>query len=221
MSFHFYFYHDVIPPNQAVDLDSAIRNRQLVVMHGRIEVGMQTVDSDCGIYFGGPGKVLAGPEGAWVWRCEIVEESAPESLLRGEEVLSRAVLKKRIDTIDVRSGDKWLFRSDTTTMFPGAVTNLHAHEGPGIRCLKFGEFHIESKQGTATYHPGEAWYESGLDDPVVASASAIQPAGFVRIMLLPTKFFGLRSVKYADPSAGPLLRGRSARRVYNDTIIEI
>ncbi len=106
-------------------------------------------------------------------------------------------------------------------MFPGAVPHRHAHEGPGIRCLKFGEFHIESKEGTATYHPGEAWYEAGLDDPVVARASATQPSGFVRIMLLPAKLSGLRSVKYMDASAGPLLRGRSARRVYNDTIIEI
>lgn len=221
MGYQFYFYHDIIEPNQAAELDPGIRHRQLVVAHGQIEVGMQTVNLDHGIYFGGGATMGAGPEGAWVWRCEIVQDGAEESLLRGEGIISKAILKKPISSIDLKRGDKWLFRSDTTTMFPGAVANRHVHEGPGIRCLKFGEFRIESQETTATYRPGEAWYETGPNDPVIARASATQPAGFVRIMLLPPKWIGLRSVKFVDSSSAVPLRGRSARRVYNDTIIEI
>jgi hypothetical protein len=82
-------------------------------------------------------------------------------------------------------------------------------------------FRLESRETTATYRPGESWYETGPDDPVIARASATQPAGFVRIMLLPTKWFGLRSVKFVDPASNAALGTRSARRVYNDTIIEI
>ena len=96
-----------------------------------------------------------------------------------------------------------------------------ARRSPGIRCLKFGEFRRESGEPTATYRPGESRYETGPDDPVIARASATQPAGFVRIMLLPTKWFGLRSVKFVDPASNAALGARSARRVYNDTIIEI
>lgn len=221
MRYHFYFYHDVIEPNQSADLDPQIEHRQLVIVHGQISLGMQTVRADDGIYFRGGARLAAGPEGAWVWRCEIVEEGSEESLLRGDGVLSKAMLKKPINTLELKRGDKWLFRADTTTMFPGSVANRHVHEGPGIRCLKFGEFRLESRETTATYRPGEPWYETGPDDPVIARASTTQPAGFVRIMLLPTKWFGLRSVKFADPASNAALGARSARRVYNDTIIEI
>ena len=221
MPYQFYFYHDVIEPNKSAELDPGIRHRQLVVAHGQIDVGMQTVNMDQGTYFSGGGILSASSEGAWVWRCEIVEEGAAESLLRGDGVMSRAMMKKPINSIDLKRGEKWLFRSDTTTMFPGAVANRHVHEGPGIRCLKFGEFRVESQETTATYHAGEPWYETGPNDPVIARASATQPTSFVRIMLLPPKWFGLRSVKFVDPSSDTSLRGRSARRVYDDTIIEI
>jgi hypothetical protein len=71
MRYHFYFYHDVIEPNQSADLDPQIEHRQLVIVHGQISLGMQTVRADDGIYFRG-GARLAGPLG--LARCEIVAE---------------------------------------------------------------------------------------------------------------------------------------------------
>ena len=110
-------------------------------------------------------------------------------------------------------------------MFPGAVINRHVHDGPRIRCLKFGEFRIESKETTATYRPSEPWYESGPDDPVIARASDTQPTGFIRVMLLPPQWIGRHSVKFIEAGSGAAVpeKGsvRSGRRVYNDTIIEM
>lgn len=221
MNFQFSFYQDFLAPNQSAELDATVRHRQLVVMHGSIELGMQTVAADHGIHFGGHGMLVAGAEGAWVWRCEIVARDTADSVLRAEGVTSTAVLTRPIDTLDLRSGSRWLFRADTTTMPPGMVAHPHAHEGPGVRCLKFGQMRIESRETAATYLPGEAWYESGPGDPVVAHASATQPTVFVRMMLLPPEFFGRRSVRVVDPANGDRPRARSARRVYNDTLIEL
>ncbi len=97
MPYAFYFYHDVLEPSRVAQLDAGIRHRQLVVMHGDIEIGMQTVHADDGTYFGGAAEMVAGSEGAWVWRCEIVEQGAPETVLAGEGIVSRAMMKKPID----------------------------------------------------------------------------------------------------------------------------
>jgi hypothetical protein len=225
MGYQFYFYHDVLERNLSAQLDERVRHRQLIVVHGLIHVNLQTIGVEHGVYCSGGGEIAAGPEGAWVWRCEIVADGAAESLLGGEAVFSQVRMKKAIRSVDPRPGEKWLFRSDTITMFPGAVIPRHVHDGPGVRCLKFGEFRIESKETTATYRPGEPWYESGPDDPVIARASATQPAGFVRLMLLPPQWIGRNSVKFVDADSGTVVpeKGslRSGRRVYNDTIIEI
>lgn len=225
MGYHFYFYHDVIERNRSTQLDPAVRHRQIVVMHGQIHAALQTIGVEHGIYTSGGGEIGAGGEGAWVWRCEIVPDGAPESLLAGEAVFSEVKMKKAIRSVDPRPGEKWLFRADTITMFPGAVLGRHVHDGPGVRCLKFGEFRIESKETTATYRSGEPWYESGPDDPVIARASATQPTGFVRFMLLPPQWIGRHSVKFVDAQSGAAVLEtgsfRSGRRVYNDTIIEI
>lgn len=225
MSYQFYFYHDVIERNRSAQLNSGVRHRQLIVVHGLIHVNLQTINVEHGVYCSGGGEIAAGPEGAWVWRCDIVADGAAESPLSGEGVFSQVRMKKAIKSVDPHPGEKWLFRSDTITMFPGAVLGRHVHDGPGIRCLKFGEFRIESKETTAIYRPSDPWYESGPDDPVIARASATQPTGFVRLMLLPPQWIGRNSVKFIDSDSGAAMLEqrtyRSGRRVYNDTIIEM
>lgn len=224
MGYQFCFYHDVIERNRSAQLDPGVRHRQLIVVHGVIHVNLQTIGVEHGTYLSGGGEIIAGPEGAWVWRCDIAPDGADESPLTGEAVFSQVKMKKAIRSVDPKPGEKWLFRSDTITMFPGAVIARHVHDGPGVRCLKFGEFRIESHETTATYRPSEPWFESGPDDPVIARASPTQPTSFVRLMLLPPQWIGRNSVKFVDESTGAALEKgtyRSGRRVYNDTIIEM
>ena len=89
-------------------------------------------------------------------------------------------------------------RCDRVDFPPGGVAHLHAHPGPGIRCLLAGEIRIETEGCTETYGPFEAWFERG-PDPVFAAASPVEETSFVRVMLLPREWEGKRTIRYVSP----------------------
>ena len=93
----------------------------------------------------------------------------------------------------------WLVRCDRVDFPPGGVAYRHTHPGPGIRCLLHGAITIETGGDRKTYAPFEAWFESG-PEPVYAVASREDRTAFVRVMLLPREFEGLRTIRYVDPA---------------------
>ncbi len=94
---------------------------------------------------------------------------------------------------------EWLMRCDRIDFPPGGVAYRHTHPGPGIRCLLFGSIRIETEGRSAEYGPFEAWFESG-PEPVYAAASKTEDSAFVRVMLLPRKWGGKRTIRYVDPA---------------------
>jgi hypothetical protein len=101
--------------------------------------------------------------------------------------------------VALESGSDWLVRCDRVDFPPGGVAHRHDHPGPGIRRLLFGELTIESEAGMQTYGAGEAWFE-GVGYPVLARASESEPTAFVRVLLLPPKWAGRRTIRYLDPA---------------------
>jgi quercetin dioxygenase-like cupin family protein len=99
---------------------------------------------------------------------------------------------------DPGPGD-WVVRCDRIDFPPGGVAYRHVHPGPGIRRMLFGELTIESPEGTHTYRAGESWTE-GVDFPVLATASAMEPTAFVRVLVLPSEWAGKRTIRYVDPA---------------------
>jgi len=93
----------------------------------------------------------------------------------------------------------WLVRCDRIDFPPGGVAYTHTHPGPGIRYLLHGAIEIQTAGHTASYAPGEAWFESG-PEPVYAAASPTQESAFVRVLVLPVEWEGRRTIRYVDPA---------------------
>ena len=95
---------------------------------------------------------------------------------------------------------EWVARLDRVDFPPGGVAYRHVHPGPGIRYLLHGELTIDrAHDAPHAYRSGEAWFE-GADDPVLATASATDETGFVRVLLLPAVWAGKRTIRYVDPA---------------------
>ena len=114
---------------------------------------------------------------------------------------------------------EWLVRCDRVDFPPGGVAYLHTHPGPGIRCLLFGSIRIESEGSSTSYGPFGAWFERG-PDPVYAAASETEATAFVRVMLLPRRWEGRRTIRYENPVDADKPKTQKAT-VFLDIPIEI
>jgi hypothetical protein len=162
----------------------------IYVVQGSIAIAGRTVERDEG--FGGEAAagIKGGPEGATIWRWELVAEGAPAALA-GASVTSREKLAARLDTLPK---GPVLLRGDSVAFPPGGCAYLHRHQGPGIRCLVAGGIRIDSAGRSTSYGPGTPWFESG-PEPVFAQATD-QPTRFVRVMILPMAYLARSSVEY-------------------------
>lgn len=94
----------------------------------------------------------------------------------------------------------WIARLDRVDFPPGGIAYRHVHPGPGIRRLLHGELAIDrGDEAPRVYTAGSAWFE-GADDPVLATASELEPTAFVRVLLLPGEWAGKRTIRYVDPA---------------------
>ncbi|MGH3132747.1 MAG: hypothetical protein ACRDNY_03215 [Gaiellaceae bacterium] len=101
--------------------------------------------------------------------------------------------------VELDPGAGWVVRCDRVAFPPGGVAYRHVHPGPGIRRLLSGEVTIETSEGSHAYRAGEAWFE-GAEDPVLATGSPTEDTVFVRVLLLPSKWAGRRTIRYLDPA---------------------
>lgn len=126
--------------------------------------------------------IIAGPVLIW----ELHEgDPAPGALLSAE--------------LKVDPAEEWVLRCDRIDFPSGGIAYLHTHPGPGIRCQLFGELTVETDGKTATYGALGAWFETG-PDPVYAVATGPEDSAFVRVMLLPRRWEGQRTISYVDPA---------------------
>jgi quercetin dioxygenase-like cupin family protein len=93
----------------------------------------------------------------------------------------------------------WVLRCDRVDFPPSGVAYLHTHPGPGLRVLLKGRIRIETQGESHEYGPLEWWYETG-PDPVYAAASETEETAFVRVLVLPAKWAGKRTIAYVDPT---------------------
>jgi len=101
--------------------------------------------------------------------------------------------------VELDPATRWMLRCDRVDFPPGAVAFRHTHPGPGIRRLLLGELTIDAPGHIQTHGAGESWFE-GADYPVLATASGVEGAAFVRVLLLPAEWAGKRTVRYVDPA---------------------
>lgn len=161
-------------------------------------LGDKSVGQDEALYAKAAMPLVAGPEGAEVWRWEIADPAAGPGLAKGEGVQSDLLLAGPLATVETESdGEGWLMRLDSVAFPAGGCALTHTHRGPGIRCLVAGDIRIDAEGASHDYGVGQPWYESG-PDPVFAQAGDA-PTRFVRVSVLPARLLGQSSIRYVNP----------------------
>lgn len=172
-------------------------HRVVYVVEGTAEIAAgapaRTFGPDSAWYGTASGVLRAGPQGARLWRWELLNTpSAEEGQTTGEGLQSTV---KQYQQIELAPAIQYLMRCDRVDFPPGGIAYTHTHPGPGIRCLLRGELRVQVRGEEFRVHPGESWFERG-PDPVLALACATHPTSFVRAMLLPRAFKGRSSIHY-------------------------
>jgi len=192
-------FRDRLAPGAALAMPLKAAHRIVYAFKGAATVmGDKPLPLDEGVYAKAAMPIVAGPEGAEIWRYEVADASAGPGLATGDGVRSEALLAGPLTTVETESdAEGWLMRLDSVAFPPGGCAYLHTHRGPGIRCLVEGDIRIDAEGESHAYAVGQPWFESG-PDPVFAQAGD-QPTRFVRVSILPARLLGKSSIRYENP----------------------
>ena len=191
---------DRLLPNGELGSPLPPNRRVIYVVKGEITINSSDTHVSTAAnnaWFGvGPCSVRAGPQGALVWRWELVNSPpSDDGLATGGDVSSIPALASEIDLDPVGS---YMMRCDRVDFPLGGIAYTHTHRGPGIRCLLRGELRVTVKGLEEVMRPGTAWFESG-PEPVYAAASGSELTSFARGMVLPRELKGKSSISYVRP----------------------
>ncbi|OJI92159.1 hypothetical protein LY10_03367 [Planktotalea frisia] len=184
-----HLYEDIIAAGQKVTFSDTVA-RAIYVTAGTISTDGQDVACDDGLVADGPVTLVAGPEGASLWRWDLSDADQTASSHRVAHKLSGPVSKK------LANSDSFL-RLDSVAFPPAGTAMLHTHQGPGIRCLREGHVRIDTEGSSTSYGPGGAWFEGG-PEPVFLQAVEDIPSRFIRAMVLPKTLLGKSSIHYVN-----------------------
>jgi hypothetical protein len=165
-------------------------------VHGSVTIGAAAIAErsfKADEAYSGEGAVTlkAGPEGATLWRWELIPSGGATN---ANGMVTREKLSAPLETLPK---GELLLRGDSVAFPPGGCAFLHRHQGPGTRCVFEGAIRIDTHGKSTSYGPGGAWYETG-PDPVFAQASADKPTRFIRVMILPRALLGKSSIEYLN-----------------------
>lgn len=181
-------YHDSYAPMSQAAQDLEAQHSISYVLKGSATINGTVLEQDHAVYCKDVATVQAGPDGATVWRWELVRTSAPNNLAQGHGVSSHLRMSRRIRMFELVPTSKWLFRLDCIYNNRGS-TGLHSHPGSGIRCMLQGHLRVESEKGECSDNrlTGDCWYEEG-SYPLVSTSDPGETADFLRGMVLPPEY---------------------------------
>ena len=181
-------FHDDLAANAKLTPGLEAQHSIIYVWKGSATVNDEQVNADSAAYAEDFAAIKAGPEGAVLWRWELVPENDPVHLLLGEGVHSRMKMSRKVKMFELCPASKWLFRLDCIIGFLG-TTGLHSHPGSGIRCMLNGTLRAESEKGenSDNRNPGDVWYEEGAY-PLVSTTDEGVETTFLRGMILPPEY---------------------------------
>jgi hypothetical protein len=166
-------------PGDAAELLRACA-RVIYVAEGAATVGGAPLEANAAWH--GTGEVEVAAPGGTLLRWELTA-GAPD----GDPLLAAEV--------DLDPAGEHLIRCDRVDFPPGGEALLHTHQGPGIRCLLFGTFRVETDGHVLELDTYGPWFETG-PSPVYAQAGPDAPAAFARVMVLPRRLLGQSSIRY-------------------------
>lgn len=181
-------YHDRLNANAISIPDLQAQHSIFYIYGGSAEINGETVQKDAAVYCRDVAKLMAGPDGAEVWRWDLVRTAEPNNLAQGEGIESHLRMSRRIRMFELVPTSKWLFRLDSIVDNEGS-TGLHSHPGSGIRCMIEGQLRVESDKGECSDNktPGDFWYEEG-SYPLISTSDPGNKATFLRGMILPPEY---------------------------------
>jgi hypothetical protein len=182
------FYQDRFGPNTKSVPDMEAQHSMVYTYEGSVTVNGQLLQRDMAVYGPDVISIESGPDGAWVWRWELVRTSEPNNLAQGQGITSHVRMSRRIRMFELVPTSQWLFRLDAIVDNEGS-TGLHSHPGSGIRCMVEGHLRVESEKGECSDNarPGDTWYEEG-SYPLVSTSDEGEKASFLRGMVLPPEY---------------------------------
>ena len=184
-----HLFEDIIAAGQKVALPDTIA-RAIYVTAGQVSFEGADIAYDNGLLATGPISLVAGPEGASLWRWDLSDADQNPSTHRVAWKLSGPVPS------ELAHSDSFL-RLDSVAFPPSGTALLHTHQGPGIRCLREGLVRIDTEGTSTSYGPGGAWFEDG-PEPVFLQAVKDSPSRFIRAMVLPKALAGKSSIQYVN-----------------------
>lgn len=181
-------YHDRLNADAITIPDLQAQHSILYIHEGSAAINGQIVKKDAALYCRDVSQLMAGPDGAQIWRWDLVRTAEPNNLAQGEGIESHLRMSRRIRMFELVPTSKWLFRLDCIVDNEGS-TGLHSHPGSGIRCMIEGQLRVESDKGECSdnNHPGDCWYEEG-SYPLISTSDPGNKATFLRGMILPPEY---------------------------------
>jgi hypothetical protein len=181
-------YHDSYAPGSRITRDLEAQHSIFYVLGGSVTINGRTLERDSALYCRDVASLEPGPDGAAVWRWELVRTVAPNNLAEGKGIGSHLRMSRRIRMFELVPTSKWLFRLDCIYNNRGS-TGLHSHPGSGIRCMLEGHLRVESEKGESSDNTrtGDCWYEEG-SYPLVSTSDPGETADFLRGMVLPPEY---------------------------------
>jgi hypothetical protein len=214
--------HEDILPAQAAPIHLPTAARSVYVVDGDVTVEM----TDGGQHHAAgsawvgqaPVTLLAGAEGARLWRWELLslEQKADGALRCAPGVASNLKLSAELE---LDTAFDWLMRIDRVGFPPGGIAFTHVHQGPGIRCVLKGEISIQAEGKTDVHKVGEPWLERG-HFPVLAPTTEASETEFIRCLILPRQCKGRSSIRYVLPEDADKPK-RQRYHVFGERFIEL
>ena len=174
-----------------------------------------TALTDDAAWFGtGEARIVAGPEGARLWRWELVAPGAGPGEIHATGVKSTDAgdYALEIDTSVAR-----LMRLDRVSFPLGGEALTHVHAAAGVRCQLSGSLLIESQGKRYRVFPGDSWIEFG-PHPVYAKASERHLSSFVRVMIIPAEYRGRSTITYVRPEDAAKPKSQTYKRYLEEPI---
>ncbi|MFC1911015.1 hypothetical protein ACFLXC_07085, partial [Chloroflexota bacterium] len=146
MSYLLKLFHDELAKDAEVSPGLEAQHTIIYVYKGGAVINGKKISADNAVYAEDFATIKAGVKGATLWRWELVPDSNPLHLLKGNSINSVLRVSRKVKMFELFPTGKWLFRLDCIIENQGS-TGLHSHPGSGIRCMIKGQMRIRSEKG--------------------------------------------------------------------------
>lgn len=174
---------------QGDQLTTPNHHQAIWVESGSLDISGNAVSAGDG-HYAAPNDIISATASTNFIRFDINETESRTDVSGQSEMILRSKLTLGTGPV--------FMRLDQVTFPANACAYRHVHPGPGIRYLTCGALEIKSDSHTEMMKPGQAWFED-TNSPVKATSQEQETTAFVRAMVLPLEYEGMKTIKLLNP----------------------